>query len=215
MSQERPAKTPVILLCRSWWSGLHGIRPIVPPTTWRGRARTDAPSGKPGIRRYPPRIFSCGPVPLITPRLIVGLGPPSREDLPCPPEVGARLLEGGARAGRALTRLRSRIKSAAPAPWGLVVRDAGSDREGADIDVAEIDQPAFITSVLIAAAGEDGNGRDDSANLAPREAVNQAAAHQRPNGTTSAICWFWLLSVVTDFAISQRKQDVGGSFFGL
>jgi hypothetical protein len=59
-------------------------------------------------------------------------------------------------AGGALPRLRSQLKSAPPAPWGLVVRDAGSDRDRADIDVTVIDQPAFFASVVVTAAGKGG-----------------------------------------------------------
>ena len=77
--------------------------------------------------------------------------------LPCLLEVGARLAEGGGGTGRVLARFRSRIEAAAPAPWGLVVRDAGPDGDGADMNVAEIDQPAFFASVVVAAAGEFGH----------------------------------------------------------
>ena len=51
------------------------------------------------------------------------------------------------------------------------MRDAGSDRDGADLDIAELDQPAFFASIVVAAAGKDGHGRDDSADRARSEAV--------------------------------------------
>jgi hypothetical protein len=103
-----------------------------------------------------PPIFLCGPSFLIAPRLIVGLGPSGGEHLPCLLEVGARLVEGRGGAGQELARVRSRIEAAVPAPRVLVVRDAGSDRDGADMDVAVIDQPALFASVVVAAAGEGG-----------------------------------------------------------
>ena len=102
-------------------------------------------------------IFVRRPIPLIAPRLIVGLGPPGREHLPCLLEVGARLVEGGGGAGRVLARFRSRIEAAAPAPWSLVVRDAGPDGDEADAHVAVIDQPAFFASVVVSAASEGGH----------------------------------------------------------
>jgi len=80
------------------------------------------------------------------------------------------------RAGRVLARLRSRIEGAPPAPWGLVVRDARSHRDGADMDVAEIDQPAFFTSVVVAAAGEGGH------NPLKRELGEQAIVLKRRRG---------------------------------
>jgi hypothetical protein len=102
-------------------------------------------------------VFLSRPVPLIAPRLIVGLGPPRRKHLPCFREVGAGLVEGRRCAAEIFARLRSRIESAAPAPWGMVVRDTGSSRDRADMDVAVIDQPAFFAAVVVAAAGKGGH----------------------------------------------------------
>jgi hypothetical protein len=141
-------------------------------TSWRPRGsgigssnrrfRPRSATGPPIVRHaFAPielPIFLCGPSFLIPPRLIAGLGPLGRKHLPCPFEVGARLVKGGGGARCALARLRSRIETAAPAPWCLIVRDAGSNRDRADVHIAAIDQPAFFASVVVAAAGEDGHG---------------------------------------------------------
>ena len=103
------------------------------------------------------RRYFCSPIPLIAPCLIVELGPPRRKHLPSRLEVGPRLVEGGRSAGRALARVRSRIEAAAPAPTRLIMRDAGADRNRADLHVSVIDVPAFLASIFRSAAGKGGH----------------------------------------------------------
>ena len=52
----------------------------------------------------------------------------------------------------------------------------GSHRDGADMDVAEIDQPAFFASLVVAAAGEGGH------NPLKRELSEQAIVLKRRRG---------------------------------
>jgi hypothetical protein len=121
------------------------------------RSGTSPPIGRNAPAAIPHGIFALGPVPLIAPSLVVGLGLPRRKHLPCLREVGAGLVEGRRDAAEIFARLRTRIEAAPLAPPVPVVRDAGSDRRHADMDVAAIDQPAFFASVVVAAAGKFGH----------------------------------------------------------
>jgi hypothetical protein len=79
--------------------------------------------------------------------------------LPCALKIGAGLVECRGGAALMLARIRARIEAAAPFPLRAVVRVAGALGDRAGVDVAVIDQPAFLASVMVAAAGQGGHGR--------------------------------------------------------
>src|SRR5713101_9472638 len=72
----------------------------------------------------PHRIFSRGPISLVTPGLKICFGPVRKKHPPSVLEIGAGLVEGGGRAILLLARLRSRIETAMPLPRILIVRIA-------------------------------------------------------------------------------------------
>ena len=91
-----------------------------------------------------------------------------------------------------LARIRARIEAAAPAPRGLVVRDAGPDGDEADMDVAVIDQPALFASVVVAAAGECGH---------PAIKAQAGAAGK------SAMDWVWGCGMATAARVLIRSAN--------
>jgi hypothetical protein len=103
-------------------------------------------------------IFLRGPIPLIAPRLEIGLGPLRQEHLPCCLEVGADPIEGGGCAAGAFPRMAPPAEPTSPAAWIFMMRNAGAERDRADADVTIKDVPAFVGSFQIAAAGEFGHG---------------------------------------------------------
>jgi hypothetical protein len=53
--------------------------------------------------------------------------------------------------------MRAGIEAARPSPRIFIMRNAGSDRDRADLLVAVIDVPAFLAGVGRSAAGEGGH----------------------------------------------------------
>jgi hypothetical protein len=49
-------------------------------------------------------------------------------------------------------------KAERPAPLVAVVWHAGEHADAADVDVAEVDMPAFVVGVVVGSAGESGRG---------------------------------------------------------
>jgi hypothetical protein len=64
-----------------------------------------------------------------------------------------------------------RIKTASPDPEIFARRHTGAERDRADAHVTVKDVPAFIGSFQIAAAGELGHGRHQSAIQAGRQSI--------------------------------------------
>src|ERR1700736_6068246 len=56
-----------------------------------------------------------------------------------------------------LARLTAGIETARPSPWVFVMRNAGADRDRADVDIAIVDMPAFLAGIRRSAAGERGH----------------------------------------------------------
>ena len=102
----------------------------------------------------PERIFALGPIPLIAPRLEIGLGAVRQKHAPCCLEVGAGLIEGGSGAVRAFSWMATGIKAAMSCPAIFIMGRAGTHRDDADADVTKIDVPTFVGRFQIAAAGE-------------------------------------------------------------
>jgi hypothetical protein len=127
------------------------------PETMRGLARSIARRLKP-LASIPERIFSCGPIPRITPSLKIGLGALRQEHPPSLFEFGAGIIERRRRAGLVFARMRARIEAAAPFSRVGVVRvaDALGDRPG--VDIAVINLPALMPVVCGSAAGKFGHG---------------------------------------------------------
>src|ERR1700675_4414691 len=69
----------------------------------------------------PHRIFSRGPISLVTQGLKICFGPVRKKHPPGALEIGASLVEGGGRAILLLARLRSRIETAMPLPRILIM----------------------------------------------------------------------------------------------
>jgi hypothetical protein len=87
----------------------------------------------------------------------VGLCAIGEKDPPGFLEIGARLVEGGGRAGRAVPRLGVRIEAAAPLPLISAERIARAEPDRTNVYVAIVDQPALLSGIGIAAAGEGGH----------------------------------------------------------
>jgi hypothetical protein len=117
------------------------------------------PCGSGGIRspRSNRRYFSAVQS-RCSPRLKIGVCSFGQERLPCAAEVGAGLVEGRRRATGAFAWAAARIEAAAPFPRRRVPWIAGAHLDRADLNVAVIDQPAFLLGFVIAAAGEGGHG---------------------------------------------------------
>jgi hypothetical protein len=105
----------------------------------------------------PQCIFPRCPIPLIAPRLKIGLGSFRQEPPPCVLKIGAGLFEGRRRAVLMLARMRAGIGAARPAPRIFVERNAGADLDRSGVDIAPIDVPAFVGGVGRLAAGEFGH----------------------------------------------------------
>jgi hypothetical protein len=69
----------------------------------------------------PHRIFSSGPLLLVTPRLKVSLGSFRQKNLPCFLEIGAGLLEGRGGIALMFARVRSWIETAMPLPRIFII----------------------------------------------------------------------------------------------
>jgi hypothetical protein len=106
---------------------------------------------------FPHRIFSRGPISLITPGLKIRIGAVRQEHLPRGFKIGAGFVEGDGRAVLLVARIGSRVKPAMPLPGILVMRVAAADRDGARVHVTVVDVPAFLAGVSRSTAGELGH----------------------------------------------------------
>ena len=79
------------------------------------------------------------------------------EDPPGFLEVAAHLVEAGRGAGRAVPWLGARIEAAAPLPLISAERIARAEPDRTNVYVAIVDQPALLSGIGIAAAGEGGH----------------------------------------------------------
>ncbi len=127
------------------------------------------------LATIPHGIFAFCPVSLITPRLIVGLSSRCREDPPRCLVVGARMVESRRGAAGAFARSRARIEAAAPLPLRGGVGIADAPRDGADMNVTEIDMPAVL-AFGITAAGEGGHGAIEARDRWPRQAATDCGS---------------------------------------
>lgn len=125
------------------------------PKTAGGLARSIARRLK-ALASIPQGVFPGGEIPLMPPRLKIGLGPVGQKNLPRAPEFGASLVErrGGARLD--FTRFRSRIEAASPFPLVCVMRVANAHGDRSGVNVAVINVPAILT-ILGSAAGKLGH----------------------------------------------------------
>src|ERR1700730_198771 len=82
----------------------------------------------------------------------------SKKDLPRALEFAPGFGEVLGCAARAFPGAAAGIEAAIPAPRVLVVRVAGPDRDHPDVHVTEIDVPALLGDICVAAAGEGEHG---------------------------------------------------------
>jgi hypothetical protein len=87
----------------------------------------------------------------------VGLCAIGEKDPPGFLEVAARLVEAGRSAGRAVPWMAARIEATAPLPLISAERIARAEPDRTNVYVAIEDQPALLSGIRIAAAGEGGN----------------------------------------------------------
>src|SRR5229473_7974584 len=95
----------------------------------------------------PHRIFSRGPISLVTPGLKICFGPVRKKHPPSVLEIGAGFVEVGGGAILMFARMRAWIEAASPLPRILVVWAAAADRDRAGMHVAIVDLPAFLAGV--------------------------------------------------------------------
>lgn len=113
---------------------LHGL-----PGPWLG--------GSSRLPASPQCIFPFGPISLFAPCLKIGLGAVRQEHLPRPLEIRAGIVEGGGGVGLMFARMRARIETAVPFPRIGVMRIAGTLGNRADMNIAAVNVPAFMTVV--------------------------------------------------------------------
>jgi hypothetical protein len=94
---------------------------------------------------------------LISPCLKIGLGSLRQKPGPGGSKIGAGSLERLGGSVLVFARVGSRVEAALPSPGILIVRDAAAERDGADVHIAVIDVPAFLSGFVVAAAGESGH----------------------------------------------------------
>jgi hypothetical protein len=97
-------------------------------------------------------IFLGSPIPVVSPRLKIGLGALRQEPTPDGLEIGPCLVERSCGAALMFAGMGSRIKPAAPAPRVGVGWIARADRGRADTHVAVVDEPGLSQGVRAAAA---------------------------------------------------------------
>src|ERR1700730_16531069 len=98
------------------------------------------------------RIFSRGPISLVTPGLKFCFGPVRKKHPPSVLEIGAGLVEGGGRAILLLARMRPGIETATPSPRIFVMRNAAADRDRTGVHIPLVNVPAFLGGVSRTAA---------------------------------------------------------------
>ena len=106
--------------------------------------------------QIPHRVFPRCPGAVLPVFVEVGLCAIGEKDPPGFLEVAARLVEAGRSAGRAVPRLGAWIEAAAPLPWISGERVARAEPDRTNVYVAREDQPALLSGMGIAAAGEGG-----------------------------------------------------------
>jgi hypothetical protein len=101
------------------------------------------------------KAWLAGPVAPVF--LEVGLGAVPKEDLPSHLKGAPGLLEARGRAAGAFSGVAPGIEAAGPLPVWTAGRIADALGDGADPQVAAVDQPSLLAGIRIAAAGEGGH----------------------------------------------------------